>query len=97
MTTLTATGYIIQDRDGYAIFGIGETKDEAWVEVVDGVGAFHGPDGGDIPADEARDTQFVTYPATAALLAQVRDCGGQIAWGMIDGVACTADEEDAAA
>ena len=51
--------------------------------------------GNDITADEARETQFSCYPATAALLAQVEAEGGAIAWGVVAGIACTIDEEAA--
>ena len=64
--------------------------------VVDGVGAFHDAQGDDVPADEARDTQFKTYKATAALMAQVQAEGGAIAWGVVDGIGCTVAEEEAA-
>ena len=93
--TLTASGYMIQDLDGYAIHGIGATAEEAWAMVVDGVGAFHDAQGDDVSADVARDTQFKTCGATAALMAQVQAEGGAIAWGVIDGIGCTVAEEEA--
>lgn len=95
-TTIEPVGYMIQDKDGYAIHGIGATMADAWTEVVDAVGAFMDRDGNQIPADEAFDAQFEAYPATAALLAQVAAEGGAIAWGLVQGVACTVDEEESA-
>lgn len=95
-TEMKSTGFIFQDTSDYAIFGAGSTEAEAWAQVVDGVGQFHDFAGNDTTADDARETQFSCYPATAALLAQVEDEGGAIAWGVVDGIACTIDEEEAA-
>ena len=94
-TTLKSDGYMIQDNQGNAIFGIGETVDEAWAMVVDGVGHFFDAYGNDIPEDKAFETQFRVYGATAALMAKVAAEGGAIAWGEIGGVACTREEEEA--
>jgi hypothetical protein len=82
--------YIIQDRDGYAIHGVGDTPDAAWRMVCDGVGQFHDRDGNDISPNIARETQFLTYPASPDLVARVRDCGGAIAWAIRDGKAVLA-------
>ena len=95
-TTIEAVGYVIQDIQGNAIYGIGETVDEAWAMVVDGVGTFHYAYGDDIPADEAYNTQFKTYGATKALMDQVMANGGAIAWGVVQGVACTVAEAETA-
>ncbi len=92
---IEAAGYMIQDIQGNAIFGIGETVDEAWAMVLDGVGTFHDAYGNDIAPDEACETQFKTYGATAALMAQVKAQGGDIAWGVVRGVGCTVAEEEA--
>jgi len=91
---LTAAGYMIQDLQGNAIFGVGATVDEAWAQVVDAVGTFHGPMGNEISADEAYQTQFKTFGATQALLDKVAAEGGNIAWGVIGGVGCTRDEAE---
>lgn len=93
--TIEAAGYMIQDNDGRAIYGIGSTADEAWAQVVDGVGTFFDSHGNDIPSDQARQTQFKTRRASAALMAQVEAEGGAISWGVVRGVACTVDEEAA--
>ena len=37
---IEAAGYIIQDIQGNAIHGFGDTVDEAWQMVVDSVGSF---------------------------------------------------------
>lgn len=94
-TTIFAAGYIVQDNDGIAIYGYGLTADEAWAMVVDGVRHFHNRVGDDVTAEEARHTQFKTLPASANLLALVADRGGAIAWGMVGGIACTCEEEEA--
>lgn len=93
-TMIEAAGYMIQDKQGNAIYGIGQTVDEAWAMVVDGVGTFFDAYGNDIPADQAYETQFKAYGASAALIAQVKAQGGAIAWGVVRGVGCTVAEED---
>jgi hypothetical protein len=94
---METVGYIIQDNNGYAIFGIGATADAAWSMVVDCVGYFHDGRDNTISPQEARETQFRTYPATAALLNAVDEMGGAIAWDIVDGVACTREEGEIAA
>lgn len=95
-TTISAAGYMIQDRQGYAIHGIGETVDEAWAEVVAGAGPFFDAHGNERDAETAYLEEFTTYGATAALLAKVRAEGGAISWAVIGGVACTREEAEAA-
>jgi hypothetical protein len=92
MTRIETTGYIIQDDDGMAIYGIGKTVDEAWEEVVDENAPFFDRRGEPISNEEAFETQFKVYPATAALMAQVEDEGGAISWVTNDDIAMT-DEE----
>jgi hypothetical protein len=60
-----ATGYMIQDKQGNAIFGIGETVDEAWAQVVDEAGPFFDINGDEKPADVAFAEDFRVYGATA--------------------------------
>ncbi len=92
---LIATGYIIQDKQGTAIFGTGATVDEAWAQVVTEAGPFFDAYG-NAKADEAAFTEdFKTFPATAALIAKVEAEGGAIAWALVDGICCTCDEAEA--
>ena len=93
---IEAAGYMIQDKQGNAIFGIGATVDEAWAMVVDGVGTFSDAYGNDVPADEACEAQFKVYGASAALMAKVQADGGAIAWDIVRGVACTIEESEMA-
>ena len=93
---IKAVGYIIQDRQGNSIFGVGETVDEAWAQVIKAVGSFFDAGGNDIDPDIAYEAQFKTYGATASLLAEVEAKGGDIAWGMVKGVACTVAEYETA-
>ncbi len=95
-TKIEAVGYMIQDKQGNAIYGIGATVVEAWAMVVDGVGTFMDAYGNDIPADTAYETQFTTYGASAALMAKVEAEGGAIAWDVVQGVACTREEAEQA-
>ncbi len=89
--TFTAAGYIVQDRDGYAIHGIGKTAEAAWADTVANVDSFHDGHGEEITADEARE-QFRTCPATQDLLDEVECNGGAIAWDVVDGIACTLEQ-----
>lgn len=84
-----AAGYIIQDIQGNAIFGFGETVDEAWRMVVEGVGRFSDAYGNEVDPDVAYETQFRTYGATPRLLDLVAERGGNIAWRVVFGTACT--------
>lgn len=77
---IRAAGYVIQDQ--YAIYGVGSTVEAAWATAA--AGQF----------SETTETKAVA--ASEALLAQVAAEGGAIAWGVVDGVACTVAEEDLA-
>lgn len=81
MTTLTATGYITQDKDGYAIWATGATAEEAEAATAE-------------VATDGDISGFKTYPATAALIAKVEAEGGAIAWDHVDGIACTCEEAE---
>jgi hypothetical protein len=90
---IKAAGYIVEPKNGSAIYGIGATEDEAWASVVNAIGFFD-RFGNDILPEEARETQFDIVPATAALIKKVEDEGGQIGWGHVNGIACTDTEEE---
>ena len=90
----TAAGYIVQDKDGYAIAGFGATADAAWAMTCDGIGTFHDAQGDDVAHEVARETQFLTIPATAALIAEVELRGGAISWTVVNGIACTDAEAE---
>jgi len=92
--SIKAAGFVVEPKNGFAIYGIGATEDEAWADVVDAVGYFQDRFGNDISPEEARETQFDIVPATAALMQKVRDEGGQIGWTHVDGIACTDTEEE---
>lgn len=94
--TITAASFIAQDVGGYAIAAIGSTAEETRAEVIRNCGPWEDRDGNTVGADHPDfgvDAKFVIYPATAALIAQVESGGGAIAWGVVDGIACTRDEE----
>lgn len=96
MTNITAAGYIVQDKQGYAIHGVGATVDEAWAEVVANAGPFTNSVGDEITPDEAFERDFKVYGATAALMQMVREEGGAISWDIVRGVACTRGEAEEA-
>lgn len=96
MTQITAAGFIVQDRDGYAINGIGATEEAARADALHNLGPWEDRDGNTVGPDHPEfgfDAKNVVLPATKALLDTVKDYGGAIAWGVVDGIACTPDEE----
>ena len=90
-----AAGYMIQDRDGYAIQSIGSTDEEAWQELVANAGPFFDAEGNEKGDELAREEDFRTFGATAALIQKVKEYGGVIRWDVINGVACTIEESEA--
>jgi hypothetical protein len=80
--TPAIAGYIAI-TDGIAIYGVGSTPEDATRDAVSEVG-------GDVTAGD-----FTTHPASAALIADVMQAGGFIAWYDVDGVKCTQEERDA--
>ena len=87
-----ATGYMIQDIQGRAIYGIGSTVDEAWAEVVRDCGPFFDAYGEEIPDEEAYCRLYKTYGISVALMAQVEAEGGDISWRVWRDVGFTMDE-----
>ena len=86
------TKFIAQDEYGIAIMSIGETEEEALALAIRDAGPFFDDDCNCI-SDEDAMKKFSVYPATDALIAQVEAEGGAIAWRIVDGVACTVEEE----
>ena len=86
-------GYIIQDLEGYAIYGIGQTVDEAWEEVKSAIN-FLDFEGNEVADDVAYHTQFKVFGATQALLDKVKAEGGAISWDIVKGLACTHEETE---
>lgn len=88
-----SVGYIIQDKQGNAIHGYGETVCDAW-KMVCAIGPFFDAYGNEIDESVSYETQFKTYGATADLINQVKEAGGAISWRIVQGVACTKDEAE---
>lgn len=91
---LIATGYIIQDKQGTAIFGYGDTVDEAWAMARDGAGPFIDAYGEPKDDERAYTEDFRTFAATPALIAKVKTEGGAICWTHSGLIACTCEEGD---
>jgi len=89
--THVAAGYIIHDKQGYAIYGAGESVDQVWSQVVAEAGPFHNAYGDEKTADQAFDEDFTVYGATAELIAYVAEYGGAIKWYVTDGIAHLTD------
>jgi hypothetical protein len=90
MTNHTAEGYIVQDKQGTAIYGYGLTVDTAWAMAAESAGPFIDAYGNNMPIDEAFEVYFRVYGATRELLDKVNQHGGNIAWTVERGVAIPA-------
>ncbi len=88
-------GYIITDHTKEYLYGAGPTVDAAWENLKYGADPFLDSLGDEL-SDEDAFAQFIVFPATEALLAQVHSSAGAEIWGYINGAACTEAEEDAA-
>jgi hypothetical protein len=96
---LTTAGFIVSDDT--AIWGTGATRDAAWADMLDNMSKVNirvltdGEEKAHEFESVTKAAGFQVKPATAALIAEVENNGGQFAWGEIGGIACTRDEEDA--
>ena len=84
--------YVIYDHEETAIYGAAATVAEAWQQVMDGCDRPTNAFDGEPVSDDAWFARFRVRGATAALIAQVESGGGNIAWGYINGAACTVGE-----
>lgn len=89
MTIITKAGFVAIASD--VIYAVGETEDAAWAAACQ-AGPFSDANGNDITDEEARDTQFIFFPATAALIAKVEAEGGAISFSIVKDTACLRDE-----
>jgi hypothetical protein len=97
----TAAGYVVCDDE--AIWGYGATEYEARADFETTMGSA----GIAVLADDedaagrvgswTRAGNFRCLPATQGLLGTAPDRGGNVAWRVIGGIACTTDEDDATA
>jgi len=98
-TTITAAGYIVADNNN-TIYGTGESVADAWNEMTrvmreaQVVLLADDDDSTDQLGSWTRESGFQVWPATRALLAQVDDQGGDLAWREVGGVACTRAEAE---
>lgn len=90
---IKSVGYIIQDKQGTAIYGFADTVSDAWKMVCE-IGPFFDAYGNEVDESVVYETQFKTYGATAALINQVKEEGGAISWRIVRGVACTKEEAE---
>ena len=86
---IIASGYIVYQIDTAVIYGVGQTADEAWTDAEEWVAdaiADAAEEGGDWKAGLA------IVEATAALMQEVAESGGDLRWTEVEGVACTRAE-----
>ena len=92
--------YIITDNNGI-IQGAGDTVDAAWDDARATLAAAQVElIGDDVDSTEClgnwtRESGLRCLPASDAVIADVNDMGGDIAWRMVGGVAVTTAEADA--
>lgn len=97
--TIEATKFIIADEA--AIWGCGNSEDAAWADLRRGMSLANIPHESDVDTEDAycpkywHEDQFKAIPATAALVADVEKRGGRVEFAMVQGIACTAEEEEA--
>ena len=97
MTTIIAAGYVVYNAE--AIWGTGATADEAWEDFRSEMGRAGisvltaDQDGGEQLGSWTREKDYTIRPATDGLLAEVEARGGgDVAWDVVSGVACTIQE-----
>jgi hypothetical protein len=95
--TIEPAGYVIFDNE--AIHGAGKTADEAWDDFERAMKAAgtslvdEAPDE-DMPGNWTKRSNFSIRSASENLLWKVRYQGGDIAWAVCNGIACTMQEYD---
>ena len=96
MTTIIAAGYIVCNSD--AIWGTGATAAAAWEDFRAemsraGIAVLTADqDSGEQLGSWTRESDYTIRPATDGLLAAVEARGGDVAWDVVSGVACTIQE-----
>lgn len=95
---ITAAGFVVCNNE--AIWGVGATSDKAWADFVGNLeaGTVIVAEGEDAPEDDSRwvrERDYRIRAATAALMQQVAERGGNIAWEVARGVCCTIEEFEA--
>jgi hypothetical protein len=97
--TIKSAGYIVSDNE--AIWGIGETEDLAWENMVQemrkaGITVVDEFSEDELArGDETLASHFTIRSASAELIAEVEKHGGDIAWHIVTSVAVTQSEYDA--
>ena len=97
--TIEAAGYIVTDNE--LIHGVGATADEAWADALTilhdaRIVLLSDDDDTEQYGSWMRESYLHIRSASAGLLRDVEDKGGDCGWHMAGGVACTRDEADAA-
>lgn len=99
IVTIQAAKFII--ADDAAIWGCGDTENAAWADLRRGMSLANIPHESDVDTEDAycskywNEDQFKAIPATTALVADVEKRGGCIEFAIVQGIACTGDEEEA--
>ena len=92
---METAGYVIVDRDHSAIWAAENTEAAAWAALrfEMGMAGVAVVDGASDAPHETSISNFLIFPATAALIERVENMGGNIAWGAVNGVLCTREGE----
>jgi len=91
---ISAAGYVVYQIDTGVIYGVGQAANEAWTDAEEWL-----EDAISDAAEKGLDWKvgLAVVRATAALMQQAQDSGGDIRWTEIEGVACTKAEAGEAA
>jgi hypothetical protein len=92
--TIAAAGHIVYQIDTAVIYGAGKTAEEAWTDAKEWRNEI-ASDSDDRPS--LWPDRYAAVKATAALMREVEESGGDIRWTEIEGVACTKAEAEEAA
>lgn len=94
---IKSAGFVVCNNE--AIWGIGNTSDEAWSNFVTEMASSPGvvilgenEDIPDEPCNWVRESDYTIRPATEALIDLVKERGGNVAWDVARGILCTVEE-----
>jgi hypothetical protein len=95
---IKSAGFVVCNNE--AIWSVGATSEQAWNSFVELMAENHtvivedGEEHPDGPEAWVEASDYKIRPATAALIEQVKERGGNVAWDVARGVLCTVEEFD---
>lgn len=97
MTKIQSAGYMVCDNE--AIYGVGATADEAWNDFLSTMDRNRTVfvKNGENPLEYYNyclASDYKIHAASSALIERVNEDGGDFAWRIVNGVACTVEEDE---